>query len=266
MFVDSHAHIDGEEYDADRDEVVARARDAGVGTILNVGTGDPHSGSLERAIEVAEKYEDVYAAVGVHPHDARLFDDEAARRIQNLTEQSARIIAWGEIGLDYHYDNSPRDVQRDVFRRQLRMACAANLPVIIHSREADDDTVNILGEELAGYARGGVMHCFGGSLAMMRSIVELGFMISFAGNVTFKKAGNLRDVARHVPLERLLVETDCPYLTPVPYRGQRNEPARVAEVARCLAEIHNLSADEMGNLTAENFARFFRLSALNEKG
>src|SRR5256714_9698213 len=149
MFVDSHAHIDGEEYDADRDEVVARARDAGVGAILNVGTGDPHSGSLERAVEVTEKYEGVYAAVGVHPNDARLFDDEAARRIQSLTEQSPRIIAWGEIGLDYHYDNSPRDVQRDVFRRQLRMAREVSLPVIIHSREADDDTVNILREELA---------------------------------------------------------------------------------------------------------------------
>src|SRR2546430_15916363 len=131
MFVDSHAHIDGEEFDADRDETVARAREADVRAILNVGTGDPHGGNLERAVEVAEKYEGVYAAVGVHPHDARLFDAEAARRIQNLTEKSPHIIAWGEIGLDYHYDNSPRDVQREVFRRQLRMAREAQLPVII---------------------------------------------------------------------------------------------------------------------------------------
>jgi TatD DNase family protein len=261
MFIDSHAHIDGEEYDADRDEVVGRAREAGVGAFLNVGTGDPHSGSLERAVEVAEKYEDVYAAIGVHPHDASLFDWEAARRIQNLCEQSSRLIAWGEIGLDYHYDHSPREVQRDVFRRQLRMARASDLPVIIHSREADDDTVDILREELAGYARSGVMHCFGGSLEMMLSIVELGFMISFAGNVTFKKAENLREVARRVPLERLMIETDCPYLTPVPFRGKRNEPARVVEVARCLGEIHGVTVEEMGDLTAGNFMRFFRLNS-----
>jgi TatD DNase family protein len=265
MFIDSHAHIDGEEYLADRDEVVARARDAGVGAILNVGTGDPHSGSLERAVEVAEKYESVYAAVGVHPHDARLFDDKAERRLQNLIEQSANIIAWGEIGLDYHYDNSPREAQREVFRRQLRLARQAGLPVIIHSREADDDTVNILREELAGYARSGVMHCFGGSLRMMKAVVELGLMISFAGNVTFKKAENLRDVALHVPFDRLLIETDSPYLTPVPYRGQRNEPARVTEVARCLAGIHGTTIEEMENLTTKNFARFFGLNNLAEK-
>lgn len=265
MFIDSHAHIDGEEYDADRHEVVERAREAGVCAILNVGTGDPHSGSLERAVEVAEKYEGVYAAAGVHPHDARLFDAEAARRIQNLTRQSSRIIAWGEIGLDYHYDNSPRDVQRDVFRRQLRMAREVDLPVIIHSREADDDTVAILREELDGYSRGGVMHCFGGSLQMMMGVVELGFMISFAGNVTFKKAENLRDVARRVPLERLLVETDCPYLTPVPFRGKRNEPARVVEVARCLAEIHGMTSEEMGSATTGNFQRFFDLNHPHEK-
>ena len=156
MFVDSHAHIDGEEYDADRDEVVERAREAGVCAILNVGTGDPHSGTLERAVEVAEKYEGVYAAVGVHPHDALLFNDDAAERILRLTKQSSRVIAWGEIGLDYHYDNSPRDVQRDVFRRQLRLAREANLPVIIHSREADDETVNILREELKDSMRRGV--------------------------------------------------------------------------------------------------------------
>lgn len=259
MFIDSHAHIDGEEYDADRDEVVERARDAGVCAILNVGTGDPNSGSLERAVEVAERYENVYAAVGVHPHDARLFDDEAARRIHTLIKESSRVIAWGEIGLDYHYDNSPRDVQRDVFRKQLRMARAANLPVIVHSREAEDDTVEILREELDGFLRRGVMHCFGGSLKMMEQVVELGFMVSFAGVITFKKAEDLRDVARHVPLERLLIETDCPYLTPVPFRGKRNEPARVREVAKCLAEIRGLAVEEVGRLTTRNFARFFGL-------
>lgn len=259
MFVDSHAHIDGEEYDADRDEVIERAREAGVCAILNVGTGDPQSGTLERAIEVAEKYEGVYAAVGVHPHDARLFDDKAAERLQRLTKQSSRIIAWGEIGLDYHYDNSPRDVQREVFTRQLRLAREAGFPVIIHTREADDETVKILHDEWKDVEQGGVMHCFSGGRSMMEAVVELGFMISFAGTITFKKADDLREVARHVPLERLLVETDCPYLTPVPFRGRRNEPARVVEVARRLGELHQLTLEEIGRLTTDNFARFFGL-------
>jgi TatD DNase family protein len=260
MFVDSHAHIDGEEYDADRDEVVWRAREAGLRAILNVGTGDPHSGQLERAIAVAEKYEGVYAAVGVHPHDARLFDDEAERRILRLIGESRRVVAWGEIGLDYHYDHSPREVQREVFARQLRLAREAGLPVIIHSREADEDTVNTLREEWTGSPRGGVMHCFGGGLRMLEQVLELGFMISFAGNVTFKKAEDLREAARRVPLDRLFIETDCPYLTPVPFRGRRNEPARVVEVARCLALLHGTSVEALGRLTSDNFARFFGLS------
>ena len=259
MLVDSHAHIDGEEYDADRDEVVARAHEAGVRAILNVGTGEPRSGAFERAVRVAEEYENVYAAVGVHPHDAKLFDDEAAAQLRSLALGNSSVIAWGEIGLDYHYDHSPRDVQREVFRRQLRIAREAGLPVIIHSREADDDTVSILREEKTGEYRRGIMHCFGGSQRMAESVMELGFMISFAGNVTFKKAEDLRDVARAVPLERLLIETDCPYLTPVPFRGRRNEPARVLEVAECLAGLHKMTREEMGRITTENFSRFFNL-------
>ena len=260
QFVDSHAHIDGTEYDADRDDVVARARESGVDIILNIGTGDPHSGSFERAVDVAEKYEGVFAAVGVHPHDAKLFDAAAEERIKDLIGSHKRIIAWGEIGLDYHYDHSPRDVQRAVFARQLRLARAARLPVIIHSREADDETVAILRDEWEGSGLGGVMHCFGGSMAMAHSVLELGFTISFAGNVTFKKAEPLREVARLVPLERLFVETDCPFLTPVPFRGRRNEPARVVEVARCLADLHGLETEALGRLTAENFFRFFKLN------
>ncbi|HEX8140242.1 MAG TPA: TatD family hydrolase [Pyrinomonadaceae bacterium] len=259
MFVDSHAHIDGEEYDSDRAEVLERARAAGVLAILNVGTGEPESGTLERAVRVAEQFEGVYAAVGVHPHDAKLFDESAAARLQRLVRESKRVVAWGEIGLDYHYDHSPRDVQRRVFRDQLRMARAEGLPVIIHSREADEDTVTILSEEWAQSEQGGIMHCFGGTLRMAERVLELGFMISFAGNVTFKKAEDLREVARNVPRERLLVETDCPYLTPVPFRGRRNEPARVVEVAACLASLHGMETAEMGRLTAENFARFFKL-------
>jgi TatD DNase family protein len=258
-FVDSHAHIDGAEYDADRDEVVARAREAGLVAILNIGTGDPHSGSFERAVEVAEKYEGVYAAVGVHPHDAKLFDGRAAERIRGLIKRCARVIAWGEIGLDFHYDHSPREVQREVFIQQLRLAREENLPVIIHSRAADDETVEILSAEWKDNPRGGIMHCFGGTPLMAGQVLELGFLVSFAGNVTFKKAENLREAARVVPLDRLLIETDCPYLTPVPFRGRRNEPARVVEVARCLADIHGVELEEIGRITTDNFTRFFGL-------
>jgi TatD DNase family protein len=259
MFVDSHAHIDGPDYDADRDEVIARARAAGVAAILNVGTGDPHSGALERAVDVAERYEGVYAAVGVHPHDARLFDERAAERLQRLVRASARMLAWGEIGLDYHYDHSPRDVQREVFIAQLRLARNARLPVIIHTRAADEDTMAILRAEWAGVDEGGIMHCFGGSWSLAETALELGFLISFAGNVTFKNAEPLRDIARHVPLERLLIETDCPYLTPVPFRGRRNEPARVVETARVVADLRQLDVAEFAHTTSRNFARLFKL-------
>jgi TatD DNase family protein len=259
MFIDAHAHIDGPEYDLDREETIARARDAGVTTILNVGTGDPHSGAFERAIGLAEAHSDIYAAIGAHPHDAKLYDDSAEQRMLSLIRSSKRVIAWGEIGLDYHYDHSPREVQREVFRRQLRAAKALELPVVIHSREANDDTVAILQDELTGYERGGMLHCFGGDLAMARSAIELGFFISFAGNLTFKKAEDLREVARQLPLERLLIETDCPYLSPIPFRGKRNEPARVVETARCLAAIHQRELEEIARITSDNFGRLFRI-------
>lgn len=270
MFVDSHCHIDGPEYDVDRDEVIARAREAGLTAMLNVGTGDPHSGVFERAVALAEQYPEIYCAIGVHPHDAKLFDEAAQQRLIDLARQSSRVVAWGEIGLDYHYDHSPRDVQREVFRRQLVIARELNLPVVIHSRAADDDTIAILREhggtgvstvnhaqDARATPRAGVLHCFGGSLQMAEQAIELGFFISFAGNLTFKKADDLRAVAGTLPLERLLVETDCPYLTPVPFRGKRNEPARVVETAKFLAELKGVSVEEVGRTTSENFARLF---------
>ena len=259
LFVDSHAHIDGEEFDADRDEVVARARAAGVGAILNVGTGDPQSGCFERAVEVAGRYAGVYAAAGVHPHDARLYTDAAEERVIGILRGHERVVAWGEIGLDYHYDNSPREAQREVFARQLKSARELNLPVIIHSREADEDTVEILAAEWAGGPRAGVMHCFGGGPWMAERVLELGFYVSFAGNVTFKKAEPLREVARLVPLERMLVETDCPFLAPVPHRGRRNEPAFAADTARFLAHLRGVGEDEFGRATTQNFERLFDL-------
>jgi len=259
-FTDSHCHIDGPEFDEDREQVIARAHEAGVTTMLNVVSGDPNSGAFERTVALAEQQESIFAAIGVHPHDAKLFDEATGERLASLATQSARVIALGEIGLDYHYDHSPRDVQREVFSRQLRLARELNLPVVIHSREADADTIEFLRNELTGYERAGVLHCFGGELALAVGAIELGFYVSFAGNLTFKKAENLRDIARQLPLDRLLVETDCPYLTPVPFRGKRNEPARVVETARQLAELHDKEWEEMGRITSENFARLFRVS------
>ena len=255
MFIDSHAHIDGHEFDADRQQVIERAKAAGVSTILNVGTGDPHSDSFERAVELGKTHESVYTAIGTHPHDARLYDDAAEGKIKNLINNK-HVIAWGEIGLDFHYDNSPRDVQVEVFKRQLRAARECDLPVVIHTREAESETIEILRNEYDG---SGVFHCFSGSMDLAQRAIEIGFMISFSGIITFKKAEELRAVAKQVPLDRLLIETDCPYLTPIPYRGKRNEPAYVVEVARCLSMLHSVDIEKLARVTGENFNRFFGL-------
>ncbi len=289
-FIDSHCHIDGEQFDEDRDEVIQRAREAGVVAMLNIGTGDPHSDDFRRAVAVAERYDGVYASVGVHPHDAKLYDDAAEEHLVELAK-SEKVIAWGEIGLDYYYDHSPRDVQRDVFRRQIWTARSLDLPIIIHSRDADDETVEILTEEFErkadtpvrnedrfGPKSGaqsvsseepaiadksvrvpGIMHCFGGTPAMAEALMKIGFMISFAGNVTFKKAENLRDSARVVPLDRLLIETDCPFLTPVPFRGKRNEPSFVVHTAGFLAELKDVDVETLGRVTTENFLSLFKI-------
>lgn len=259
--IDSHCHIDGDAFDEDRDDVVERAREAGVSAMLNIGTGDPNSDDFKKAVAVAEKYDNVYASVGVHPHDAKLYDDAAEKHLIGLVKSSNKVIAWGEIGLDFYYDHSPRETQIDVFRRQIRTARELALPIIIHSRDADDETVQVLREECSdSNFRGGIMHCFGGTPKMAEETLELNFLISFAGNVTFKKAENLRDSARVVPLERMLVETDCPFLTPIPHRGKRNEPAYVVHTANFLAEVKGERPDVVAELTTRNFLDFFRLS------
>ena len=259
MLIDSHCHIDGEAFDEDRDQVVQRAREADVGAMLNVGTGDPHSDDFRKAVAVAEKYENVFAAVGVHPHDAKLYDDTAEAHLVELARHR-KVIAWGEIGLDYYYDHSPREVQREVFRRQIRKARELELPIIIHSRDADEETVEILNEECSypGF-HGGVMHCFGGTAEMAKALMPLGFLISFAGNVTFKKAENLREAAAVASLDKLLVETDCPYLTPIPFRGKRNEPAMVVHTARFLADFYDIEFEMLAEQTTRNFLEFFDL-------
>jgi TatD DNase family protein len=257
MFVDSHAHIDGQEFDADRNEMLERAYEAGVTTIVNVGTGDPHSGVFERAIDVGRRHDRIYTAIGVHPHDARHYDDKAESLIKDLLETGERVIAWGEIGLDFHYNNSPRDVQIDVFKRQLNAASAAGVPVIIHTREAENETIDILQSEYSGAECRGVFHCFSGSKDLARRALDLGFALSFSGIVTFRRADELREIAKEVPLDRLLIETDCPFLAPVPYRGKRNEPAYVVEVARCIAELRGLPIEEVARVTTDNFDQIF---------
>ncbi len=278
IFVDSHCHVDGAEFDADREEVIKRAEENGVKMMLVIGTGEPHSGNFERAVSLAEKHENIFAAVGVHPHDAKTFDSAAESQLINLAKSSRKVIAWGEIGLDFYYEHSPKDVQEEVFRKQIRIARELNLPIIIHSREADNETVEILTEECGGKTengkrkteneaegevnnkfRGGVMHCFGGTAEMAKSLMDIGFLISFAGNVTFKKAANLRDAARVVPLDKLLIETDCPYLAPMPFRGKRNEPMFVVETAKFLADFYGVELEELANQTTQNFLDFFRI-------
>lgn len=226
--------------------------------MLTVGTGNPHSGEVARAVRIAEKYENVFASVGVHPHDAKTYDDAAEAHLIELTKHE-KTIAWGEIGLDYYYDHSPREVQREVFLRQIKTAKLLDLPVIIHSREADDETVEILSGEYQTLGRGGVMHCFGGTAEMAQAMLDVGFYISFAGNVTFKKAENLREAAKIVPLDKLLIETDCPFLAPVPNRGRRNEPAFVVHTARFLADFYGITLEKLAAQTTQNFLDFFRI-------
>jgi TatD DNase family protein len=260
MFIDSHAHIDGPEFDRDRPLVLERATNAGVDLILNVGTGDPHSEAFERAITLGNQHDTIYTAIGTHPHDARHYDDLAEEKTKRLIKEHSKIIAWGEIGLDFHYDNSPRDVQMNVFARQLRCAEELDLPVIIHTREAETKTIDVLKSEYTHARRRGIFHCFSGSLELAKAALDLGFLISFSGIVTFKKADELKAVAAYVPLDRTLIETDCPFLSPVPYRGWRNEPAHVVEVARGLSECRGISLDDLGQFTTANFLKFFELS------
>ena len=262
--IDSHCHIDADAFDEDRDAIVQRAREAGVVAMLTIGTGDPHSNDFRRAVAVAEEYDNIFASVGVHPHDAKLYDDAAEAHLRDLAT-SSKVIAWGEIGLDFYYDHSPRNVQTAVFRRQIRTARELDLPIVIHSRDADDETVDVLGAECSGEDfRGGIMHCFGGTPEMAERLMKIGFLISFAGNVTFKKAEKLRDAARVVPLDKLLVETDCPFLTPIPFRGMRNEPAYVEHTARFLADFYGIEFETLAEQTTRNFLDFFELELAAE--
>ena len=267
MFVDSHAHLDGKQFDSDREQVIARAREAGIQTMVAIGNGDGPP-TLDAGVQLAEKYPFMHATVGIHPHEAQLADETAYATMERLA-QHPKVIAWGEIGLDYHYDHSPRDTQKQVFARQMGLAAAAKLPIVIHCRPSDgsdnawEDCLGMIKDQWAR-GLGGILHCFTGNLAQAKRALDMGFMISFAGNITFPKAQQIRDAALEVPLDRMLIETDCPYLAPVPHRGKRNEPAFVKETARKLGELRGLSMEEVGNLTSRNFYNFFKLTEIVE--
>ena len=254
-FTDSHAHLDDARFDSDRDAVVERAYATDVTRILTIAEATQPA-AVEKTMVLVSEHNFLWMALGVHPHEARHATDALLDEMENLVQQP-RVLAWGEIGLDYHYDHSPRNVQQSVFREQLQRARSLLLPVIIHCREAWDDCLRILEAEWAASGLGGILHCFSGAPEIARRALDWGFLISFAGNVTFPRAETLRAAAAAIPLEGLLIETDCPYLGPQAVRGQRNEPAFVVEVAAELGRLHNLSREEMGARATENFLRLF---------
>jgi TatD DNase family protein len=257
--IDSHCHLAGEEFEADLPAVIERARAAGLtGALVIVGADD--EAEYERANTVARAWDGIRLSIGVHPHAAAQFADDPARAASLVEERIAggpAARALGEIGLDYHYDFAPRDVQQAVFREQIRAARRRSLPIIIHTREAEDDTFRILTEEAADET-GGVFHCFTGDRAMAARALDLGFHLSLAGIVTFPRAHELHEVAKMVPLDRLLIETDSPFLAPVPHRGTRNEPARVIHVAEAVATLRGTTPADIAAATRDTFARLFK--------
>lgn len=255
MYIDSHAHLDDRKYDLDRHEMLMRARGEGVSVIVNVGYDLPSS---RRSVALAEAYDFIYAAVGIHPHDAQDADDASFEELKRMAAHP-KVVAIGEMGLDYFRNLSPQDVQQEVFRRQLALAKGIGLPVIIHDRDAHGDIMRILKEEKAGDA-GGVLHCFSGSWEMAVECMKMGFYISIAGPVTFHNAGRLKEIATRIPADRLLIETDAPYLTPEPYRGKRNESAYVLYTAAEIARLRGITPEELGELAANNTKKLFRIN------
>lgn len=253
-FIDSHAHLDDERFDEDRDDVIDSLYENDVQIVLNPGSD---LNSSKKALALAEKYPFIYAAVGFHPHDSKYMKEEYLDIFKEMAGKK-KVIAIGEIGLDYYYDNSDRDVQRKWFREQIRLAKELDLPYIVHNRDAHEDVLRIMKEEHYEGARG-ILHCYSGSAELSREFIKLGFYISLGGPVTFKNARVPKLVAKEVPFDKLLIETDSPYLTPEPYRGKRNEPKYVKYVAEEIAKIRNVSLDEVAEKTGENFNRLFNL-------
>jgi TatD DNase family protein len=261
LYIDSHAHLEGHKFDQDRREVLERAREAGLQRILAIGSGTG-PGTLDCAIKIAEQHDWIFASLGIHPHEAKLAGEADYAEMEQLAKHP-KIIAWGEIGLDYFYDHSPREVQQEVFRRQMEQARAARLPIIIHCRPSNnsenawDDTIQMLRDHWASAGLGGILHCFTGEWKHAHAALDMGFYISFAGNVSFPKAENIRHAAKQAPLERMLIETDSPFLAPAPHRGKRNEPAFVVNTAEAIAQLRGSTKEEIGERTTENFYSLF---------
>ena len=265
--VDSHAHLDSPRYDADREQLLQRAWQQGVRTVLSIGIGDGPE-TMQQALELSRSYAGrpgiprVLATAGIHPHEAQLADQPALAKLDDLLA-NPDVLAVGEIGLDYYYDHSPRPQQKQAFAQQMELAAARRRPIIIHCRSSDgsnnawDDTLEMIETNWVRTNLGGILHCFTGEWEHARRALDSGFLISFAGNITFPRAENIREVAARVPLDRMLIETDAPFLAPLPYRGKRNEPAWVGRVADKLAEVRGITADEVACSTANNFFRFF---------
>src|ERR1700720_3078310 len=261
--IDSHAHIDFPQFADDREAMLQRARVAGVNTLLAIGTG-PGPEKLDAALPIAEQYEWIYTTVGIHPHEAKEVTQHHLDELARLA-QHPKVIAWGEIGLDYFYDHSPREVQDRVFRDQLALAHRAKLPVIIHCRDAWGGRLKVLDGVWRPSGLGGIPPFFTSTLGDAQRGLDMGFLISFAGNSTYPKASNIRDVAKAMPLEKILIETDSPFLAPQGYRGKRNEPAYVGEVAKAIASVRNLAPEDIANATTANFRRFFKLRSSGSK-
>ncbi|NJD57145.1 MAG: YchF/TatD family DNA exonuclease [Nitrospirae bacterium] len=258
-FIDTHCHIEMEEFDLDREEVVVRSRAAGIESLITIGADI--EGTL-KGVDLAERHDGIYCSVGIHPHDAKDFTEGTYRLLRDLTGK-AKVVAIGETGLDYHYDHSPRDTQKKVFEQHLALAGETGLPVVIHSREADSDTLQIV--RTSGITNG-VFHCFSGDREMAEQVMAMGFYISLAGPVTFRKATGLHEIARLVPDDYLLIETDAPYLTPEPFRGKRNEPAYLVHTAARIAELRDISLQDIARITTLNAKRLFAIGTLPDAG
>jgi TatD DNase family protein len=252
MLFDTHAHLNADQFSEDLEDVISRAQDTGVSTMVVVGFDRP---TIKRAIELADKYEFIYASVGWHPVDAIDMTEADLRWIEELSAHP-KVVALGEMGLDYYWDKSPKDIQKEVFRKQIKLAKKVKLPIVIHNREATADVMEILKEEGAEEV-GGIMHCFSGSPEIAKECVNMNFYISLGGPVTFKNAKKPKEVAAEIPLEKLLIETDCPYLAPHPFRGKRNEPSYVKLVAEEIAEIKGISFAEIAEVTTRNAKKLF---------
>ena len=257
MLIDTHIHLDDSCYDKDRDTLITQAGEEGIDYIITVASDLESS---KRCVRLAEEFSSLYVAVGIHPHEAKTVDEDIYLQLNELAK-GKKVVAIGEIGLDYHYHHSPREVQRKVFRNQMRVAKELGLPVIIHHREALPEAIELVKKE---GIKEGVFHCFSGSLQQAEEVISLGFYVSVAGPVTFKNAKSLRELVRKLPLDRLLIETDGPYLSPHPLRGKRNEPAYLKYIAEKIAELKNLSLDEIARRTTENAKRLFKI-AIQEK-